>query len=158
MDALQTEWAALTAQYPADTTQQRLDRLNATKVAGPRRDVQVSEVIGYLELNLKMDALLNYAAAAPTTGGTQAQIAARNLAREFQLMQSPPFGTSDPTIYATLSAALNAIASDSASGVTLADAVAMLALANTQILWWQANGYSGPLTMAYLTAETPPLT
>lgn len=159
-DTLSVEWATITSANPSATTQQKLAILNATTVpVAARQDVSVAQVIGYLALNLKLDALLNYAAAAPTTGATAAQIVARNLARQLTLPNPPNFGTSDPTIYTTLSNALNAIAGDAMSGITSADTTTLLAMSQSPpILWWQANGFSEPIAERYLTAESPPLT
>jgi len=135
--ALASLWATLPA---GDTTEQKLAAVNAMSVAGPKQDVPVGEVVGYLALQGKLSALQDYAAA--KTGQAQAVIAARELATLLAAPSVSTFRMSDETTYGAIAAFLNALAGDAASGITAADVTALLALAQApDISWCRANGY-----------------
>ena len=162
-DALSTEWAAITSANPSATTAQKLALLNAATVAGPNIDVPVTTAALFLANEGKWAQLLAYAQKAFATlqaGGTltPAQAAAAQLAALIALPQFTAFKTSVPSGYTAISTMLNAVAGDSASGIASTDVTNLLTLAATTIPWWQANGFQGPITPAYLTAESPPLT
>ena len=154
MTVLSQFWATLPASL---TTAQKLAQLNATLVAGPPRDVPVSSVLGYLMLNNKLVGLQSYAASPPAGASPGAVVVAKELIAGFAFPSFTGFQMSNPTIYSQVSASLQALASDTLTGITSADVTALLNLAATTVPWWEANGYSGPITAAYLTAENPPL-
>lgn len=141
-DALIAKWATLTG-----STDEKLAAINSEMVDGPKQDVPVSAITGYLALNLKLAPLIAYADSPPAGAIAGSTLCARNLVAVFRLPQPPAFGTSDPTTYDALSAALDAIIADPLSGLTQADGVALMALADTQILWREANGYSTPISV-----------
>jgi hypothetical protein len=155
-DALVSLWATLPA---GDTTDQKLAAVNAMTVAGSKQDVPVGEVVGYLALQGKLSALQDYAAA--KVGAAQPVMAARELVTLLATPSVTSFRTSDPAAYATISGFLTALAGDANSGITSADAAALLALAaGPAITWCRANGYpdaapnigGGGLTMIDLEA------
>lgn len=151
------DFTALIAKWPSisgSTTQEKLDAINALTVAGPNVNVQPSQVVRYLALNLKLATIMKYAASPPSTlAGTCATelVALLNIGQN-----APPFYTSDPADYAALQGMLNALAGDAASGITSDDVAALLALASTTMPWWQAsvaNGGGGldqPVGLGYL--------
>lgn len=143
-DTLVAQWGTLTG-----TTAQKLVALNAQTVAGPKKDVPVSSVVGYLALNAKLSGVQKYASAPPAT---EAGIAGAELVAILNCPNAPPFGMADPTTYAAVNGLLSALASDSTSGITSADVTALLALAATSVPWWQANGYSSPISASDLAA------
>jgi hypothetical protein len=162
-DVLATQWAAITAANPGFTTDQKLAVLNATMVAGPNVDVPVATAMLYLANAGKWAALLVYAQKAYATlqaGGTltAAQTAAAQLAALIAVPQFTAFSTSTSAGYTACKTMLNAVASDSASGLSAADVTTLLGFAATVQPWWQANGFIGPITTAHLTAESPKLT
>ena len=137
-DALKATWATLPA---GDTTAQKLAAVNALTVAGPNIDVQVSAVVAYLALNLKLAALLKYAANAPAT---EAGACAAELAALLNMgSNAPNFATSQPAVYNALQTMLTAMASDTNSGITSSDVTALMALAATEVPWWQATVAQG---------------
>lgn len=139
-DALTEKWATL-----AGTTDERLAALNTELVDGPKAAVDISSVTGYLATNLKLAALISYADD-PPVGADEASVAsAKNLVALFRLPQPPAFRTDLPEVYSVVEAALNTLAADPLSGVTTDDASALMALADTQIPWWQAAGYPEPI-------------
>ena len=149
-DALATKWAVITTANPGFTTAQKLAALNALMVAGPNADGVYATFFAYCA----------HAIATLEAGGTLtgAQQAAANWAAFIATPGISSVQTSVPAVYSMVSTMMSAIASDSASGLTGAIVSSLLALAATQIPWWQANGFSGPITSAYLTAESPQLT
>ena len=162
-DALAPKWAVITTANPGFTTAQKLAALNALMVAGPNADVPVPTVVALLEGQGVYATFFAYCAHAIATleaGGTLtgAQQAAANWAAFIATPGISSVQTSVPAVYSMVSTMMSAIASDSASGLTGAIVSSLLALAATQIPWWQANGFSGPITSAYLTAESPQLT
>lgn len=151
------DFTALVAKWPSisgSTLQEQIDAINALTVAGPNINVQPSQVVRYLALNLKLAGIMKYAASPPATlAGTCAAelVAILNMGQN-----APPFYTSDPTDFAALQAMLNALAGDADSGITTPDVTALLALAETAMPWWQAsvaNGGGGldqPVGLGYL--------
>ena len=136
-DALTALWATLPA---GDTTAQKLAAVNAMTVAGPKQDVPIGAVAGYLALQGKLAALQDYAAA--KTGQPQAVVAARELVTLLAAPSVSSFRMSDPATYGAIAAFLNALAGDAASGITSGDVTALLALAQApDISWCGANGY-----------------
>lgn len=146
-DALIQKWSTLTG-----ATDEKIAAINAEMVDGPMQDVTVSAITGYLALNLKLAPLIDYAEHPPSGAVPSSLIAARNLVAVFRLPQPPAFGTSNSAIYAALGAALDAIIADPLSGLTQADGVALMALADTSVNWWRANGYSSPVGHSDLEA------
>jgi len=160
-DALATEWAVLKTANPSFTTAQLLALLNSTTVAGPTQAVTLIGFANYLIGNGVYHTFLAYCTKAfnlMVTGGspTAAQLAAAQYyaMSVTQGMTTLVFTTStvDFTNW------LNAIAADVASGLTAPLVTGLVALTASQIPWWQANGFTGLITNAYLTADQPPLT
>ncbi len=151
-DALASEWAAITAANPGYTTAQKLAAVNAMTVAGPTVDVPTSAVLNYLMLNVKLVGLEAYAAAPPSGSSPTVVALVKELLAAFGYPAFQIFQTSLAAVYSTVSGMLSAIAGDVNTGLTSADATAILALAQTTIPWWQANGYTSPINNNDLTA------
>ena len=112
------------------TTAQKIAAVNAWTVKSAPIDVEVSTVVGWLSLNAKLSGLIKYAASAPSTA---AGVAGAELVAVIQCPNAPAFQTSQSAVYTTLSAMLSALAGDSNSGITSADAANLLALSTPQI-------------------------
>ncbi len=162
MDALATLWASISSANPTFTTAQKLAAVNTQTVAGPNIDVPVVEAAIYLANEGKWAQLISYAQKQLANLGagvtlTPAEQAGAQLAALIATPQFTAFQTSSAVGLAAATAMLNAIAGDPLSGIASADVTALLALAETTVPWWQANGFAGPITPAYLTAESPAL-
>lgn len=148
--ALIAEWLNLTG----STTAAKLAQLNAMTVSGPNQDVSAQAVLGYLFLSGKMPELTAYAASPPPGANATAVTAAKELtSATFADLGS--IQMSNSAVYTAIQGMLNALAADSNTGITSTDVTALLALAaGVSQPWWQANGFPGPITAAYLAAET----
>jgi hypothetical protein len=135
-DALIAKWATLSG-----TTAQKLATLNALTAAGPTQDVSASAALAYFALNAKLSGLLAYAASPPTNAQAPVVVAAKEFAALFSMPAFTTFQLSNPSILATVQVFLNLLASDAATGITAADATALLALGSTTVSWCKANGY-----------------
>ena len=142
---LASEWAAITAANPSYTTAQKLAAINAMTVAGPNVDVSTSSVLGYLMMNVKLVTLQEYAASPPNGSSPTVVALVKELLATFSYPAFQTFQTSQASVYSTVSGMLSTIAGDANTGITSADVTAILALAQTTILWWQANGYTSPI-------------
>lgn len=130
-----------------NTTDENLALLWAWTVPGPNVDVKVSSVVGYLALNSKLYNLQNYASTAVVgiNGATTASVtAAKELVSLMASPNAPNFQTSVSSVYSTIQMMLEALASDSNTGITSTDVTNLLALAATTILWWQSVGLTSP--------------
>jgi len=146
-DALVARWATL-----AGTTAQKLGAINALTVDGPIADVSISAVVAYLALGGKLAGLQAYAQNPPNNANAEAIIAARELVALMSSPNAPSFRMSDPAVYATVQDFLSALAGDAATGITADNQAALLALAATTIPWWQAIGYTSPISQGDLDA------
>jgi hypothetical protein len=156
---LSSVWA--TTGLPADVTgtplaagmtaAEKLAAIGTWMVAGPMQDVSVSSVSAYLAVQGKLPRLEAYAAAAPATAATLAEAAAKSY---FDLLPNGvrTIEMSNATVYAAVQGWLNAWTGDTNTGVTSTDVTNILALAATQIPWWEANGYPGPININDLAA------
>jgi hypothetical protein len=167
--ALKAEWATITTANPGFTTAQKLAAVNALTVAGPNVDVPVADAVLFLANEGKWAALAVYgqkALASLAAGGalTTAQSAGAQFAALMQSSQFTAFKTSTSAGMAAITAMLNAVASDAASGISLSDVAALLALAANPVPWWSATvaqgggGLSSPVGMSDLSAAPGGLT
>jgi hypothetical protein len=124
-DALIAKWATLTG-----TTDQKIAAVNALTVAGPRKPVQIADVMTYLRSNA-LWLPIKAAAAAGTSAGAEAAVDLNSDMR----MQTIDF---DLPIVAGMLADLV-----SKALLTQAQSDALNALANTTIPWWQATVAQG---------------
>ena len=131
----------------------KLDTLNAMMVAGPNVDISISVVAGYLLLRGIYPTVVAFSAGSPL--GEQphdgALIAAKTFVAWITLQGAPDVHMSQPDVFAAfnqLSTVMVAqeTAVPGSTGFTQAAADGLLALAQTQIPWWQANGFDGPVT------------
>jgi hypothetical protein len=137
-DALNQIWPSL----QGANTAAKLAALNAMNVAGPKRDVNVSTVQGKLMLAGAWLKLKVYA----TSAGPAAPYAQMLL----DMCGSPALNTfqmSDAGTYTAVQEMLGALATDPNSGVSAAISAELLALADSVVPWWQANGYRRPINM-----------
>ena len=146
-DTLRAVWPNLSG-----TTDQKLAALAAMTVAGPTVDVKTSDVFAYLALAGKLTGLQVYAVSPPNGANANAILAAR------QLFALPSVGVttiqmSSPQVYTVVQAWLGALVAETAdTGITSADVSVLMALASSSIPWWQANGYTSPISQNDLDA------
>ena len=133
-------------------TAAKIAAVNGWTVAGPAKDVSASSVLGYLALQGKLSMLQIYAAGAPTTGRSAAQVAACELVALFTLPSFTGFQMSNPAVYAACGGFLSALTLDAVSGIVAADVTNILALAATTAPWWESAGLSSPISAADLDA------
>ena len=139
-DALTQKWATLSG-----TTAQKLAAINAATADGPKRDISVSSVVGYLATIGALDTLQTYAATSPAGSNATAVKIARNFLAFCQFAPAGVFQTSDQTHYSAITAQLDELAADATSGVTQATADYLIGLSATSVSWWSANGYTSPI-------------
>ena len=156
-DALSTQWNTITSTYPSAAPALKLAVLNSMMVSGPTADVDVAQVGLYLAAEGKLAGLMVYAQKAYAsimagTSVTPAQVAAAQFWSLLQIPNFVHFTTSIGATYTTIQNMLTLVASDGASGLTNDDVESLLGLATRSVYWWQANGYSAPITMAQITA------
>lgn len=150
-DALVAKWATLSG-----STAAKLAAINALTLPQPERvDVPQSQVVRYLAINGKLATLLAYAKSPPASA---AGVAAAELAAVLNMGQNaPPFYTSQSADFTALQTMLNALASDTNSGLAAADVTALLALSQPPVPWWSVSvangggGLSSPVAQADLT-------
>lgn len=153
--ALAAAWTAATtppegvtgASLAGLSTEQKINIINGWTVAGAPADVPVRAVAGYLSTNLKIAALINYAASPPGESIAASVGVAQNLVAVLtKITQPPDFEVSNPAILEGLTAALAQLVSDPLCGLTADDEAALLALSHTTIPWWQAVGLTSPIS------------
>lgn len=149
-----------TAITTAMTPQQKLAAMQGWAVAGPRVDVPVGSVAGYLFTNLKISALRAYATT-PPAGSNVETVEIANLLVMIASNQAPiqSFLTSQQAQYTALQNMLGMLAADASTGITTADVTALLALSNGPALEWDITsvatggaGLPGKLSAMDLTA------
>jgi len=147
--ALSQLWPSLTG----STTSAKIAQVNAMTVAGPNVDVSISQVAGFLLLQGIYPTIASFAQG--STNGNAAHDGALMAAKTFMAWVALPsvpsvhMGLSD--VYTAVTAMGNAMvaqetASPGSTGFTQAILNGLLALAQTTQPWWQANGFSGPVT------------
>jgi hypothetical protein len=148
--ALSQVWAGFSG-----TTASKLTQVNALTVAGPNVDVDTTDVAAYLLLQGVYPRFQLFAAGSPTGDATHdaALVAAQSFIAWLGLPNSPPINTAKPEVFAAMSNMGNAVvayetATPGATGFTQAVLTGLLALAQTTMPWWQANGFSKPVTAA----------
>ncbi len=146
-DALIAKWATLSG-----SSNEKLAAINALTVDGPKVDVPISEIVGYLALSGKLAGLQTYAANPPSGANASALVAARELVALIASPNAPAFHMSDPSVYTTVQGFLSALVGDVVTGITATDQAALLGLAATTIPWWQSAGYASPVGMGDLAA------
>jgi hypothetical protein len=153
--ALVAKWATLTG-----TTQQKLDVLNGTMVAGPTVDVTVPQVVGYLLLNQSYLPLQSFAlTTAPGGNATYAAalVAAKTLIEWLTVANAPTMQMSNAAVAQTVAGMAGLLlaqetAAPGSTGFTSAVFNGLLALAATQIPWWFSSGYTSPISAGDLAA------
>ncbi|MDX2221129.1 MAG: hypothetical protein SFV21_00180 [Rhodospirillaceae bacterium] len=143
-NALRVKWPTVAG---ADTAA-RLAALNAETVAGPPRDVRTSEVLGFLALAGLTTAIEDWVAANPMPSA--ARTAAKELLRIISSPHVQSIETSAPAKLAVVDGMLSALVA--ASVITAEHKTALLALAATTRPWWQASGYTAPISANDLDA------
>jgi len=141
--SLVAEWATITTANPTYTTAQKLAAINALTVPGPTIDVQASTVLGYMMLNMKLGVLQAYATTPPN--GSSANIIAlvRELLVTFTYPAFDTFETSNVVTYSAVNTMLEAMASDTNTGITSTDVSNIMGLAQTSLPWWAATVAQG---------------
>lgn len=152
--ALITEWNTLSG-----TTDVKISLVNGAIIPGPNKDITIPSLVGYLLLSgayLPLSAFSNTAQNGNITHDI-ALNAAKTLMAIITVPYTPTLQTSLPAVYttiSTLSASIlaNEIATPGSIGFTQAVHDGLLALAATTVPWWEANGYSGPISYGDLAA------
>lgn len=151
--ALSQIWPSLVGQ--GASVDAKLAALNVLTVAGPNVDVSIQQVSGFLLLQGVFPTITAFAQGSPN--GTQPHDGALSAAKSFVAwitMPDPPYvHFSQPAVAAAVTQLGNAMvaqetASPGSTGFTQAVLNGLLALGQTTIPWWQANGFSGPVTSA----------
>jgi hypothetical protein len=149
-------YALLIAIWPSltGTTAQKLATLNAM-TAGIRVDVTVPQVVGYLLLQGIFPTLQAFANG--TTGQAAALQAAKTLMAWLSIPNAPNIQLSNPTVLATVQTMGNAIvaqetATPGSTGFTQTVLNGLIALSEETVPWWQANGFTLPITLNDLYA------
>jgi hypothetical protein len=140
-----------------DTAAQKLVKLNAWTVAGPKQDVPFSSVIGYLGLQGKtamLQAFAKTAQAVESGSQTPAQVAAISLVSTLANPNAQVFRTADDTVYAAIGTMLTALVSDEGTGLTADDKTALLALADSTLPWWKFVGSAAPFSTSVVAAAS----
>ncbi len=143
---------AIWPNVPGSTTADKLAALNAMTAAGPYKDVSPSAIIGYLGLQGKLYNLISYANNPPTNAISTSVSVAKVLISILTMPSAPAFQTSQSAIYNTIVAMLSQLVADPLTGLVSADQTNLVALANTTIPWWQANGLLAPVNLNDLAA------
>ena len=152
--ALSQEWPILSGSTVAD----KLAALNAMVVAGPNVDVSIQQVSGFLLLQGVYPTITAFAQG--STNGTQPHDGALSAAKSFvawiTMPDAPYVHFSQPAVAAAVTQLGNAMvaqetASPGSTGFTQAVLDGLLALGQTTMPWWQANGFSGPVTTQDVT-------
>jgi hypothetical protein len=130
-------------------------QINAMTVAGPNVDVAIPQVAGYLLLQGIYPTVVAFAAGSPTNEPVHdgALTALKTFVAWLSIPNAPPVHFSDPAVVAQVTAMAQAVAAQEAAspgstGFTQAVYNGLLALGTTTLPWWQANGFSGPVTLA----------
>ena len=154
--ALSQEWSSLSGSTVAD----KLASLNAMTVAGPNVDVSIQQVAGYLLLQGVYPTIATFAEGSPNN--TQPHDGALSAAKSFMAwvtMPNPPdVHFSQSAVAAAVTQLGNAMvaqetASPGSTGFTQAVLDGLLALGQTTLPWWQANGFGGPVTSTDVANE-----
>jgi hypothetical protein len=124
-------------------------------VAGPSIDISIQQVMGFLLLSGIYPTVAAFAGTA--NNNTQPHDGALQAAKTFmawiELQNAPAVHMSQPSVVAAVTQMGNAMvaqetASPGSTGFTQAILDGLLALGQTTKPWWQANGFSGPVTGA----------
>ena len=146
--ALSLIWPSLSG-----SLQDKLAQLNAMTVTGPGVDVSIQQVAGFLLLNGIYPTIDTFAGT--TNNGTQphdgALLAAKTFLAWIGLQNAPLVHMSQPAVVSAVTQMGNAMvaqeeAAPGSTGFTQAVLDGLLALGQTTQPWWQANGFSGPVT------------
>jgi hypothetical protein len=144
-DAFTTEWATLTG-----TTQEKLDAINALTAPGPNVDVEISTVVGKLMLAGAYLKLQAFSQGAYNNDATKPHDAALDAAKMLMAMvttaNAPAFAMSDPASNTIINSLMGVILAQEhdqpgTTGFTLEVHDTLIALSQTTVPWWQANGY-----------------
>lgn len=144
-----------TAFVAGDTTAQKLAKINAWTVLGPKQDVRVGDVIHYLGVAGLLTAMEDWLAglASPTPSNViTARIAAKELLRVIASSHVDSFKMSDPATYSQMQGMLNALAASPPGFLSAQNVSDLLAMAATAVAWWQSAGYTSPFSNADLAA------
>lgn len=147
-----TDYTKLVAKWStlSGTTAEKLAALNAEMVTtSAHRDVPVSTVVGKLLLSGSYLLMQVFAATTPTQSAAHdnALMATKMLMAVVTVPNAPTFQMSDPTTFAQVTGMMNAIVAyetetPGSTGFTSSVRDELLALANIDVPWWQANGYT----------------
>lgn len=136
------------------TTEDKLAFVNALIVAGPNIDVAIPQVAGYLLLAGIYPIVESFATGSPTGDPIHdgALIALKTFVAWLTIPNAPPVHFSDPVVFAQITAFTGVVAAQEASspgstGFTQEVHDGLLALGQTALPWWQANGFRGPVTL-----------
>jgi hypothetical protein len=144
LTALQTAWATL----PAGATTQKLQAINTMTVAGPPQDITVSVLENFLISNNLLQPVTTYV----TKGQNQSALIGCNYLLALIAQSTPVIHTSIPANFAAVQQLGAGLLADPATGVNQGHITALIAIIAPPILWWQANGFSGAISITDLIA------
>jgi hypothetical protein len=139
-----------------DTVDQKLAKLNAWTITGPKQDVPISAVEGYLGLRGILTAIEDWLATNPAAGTSRT--AAKELLRAIASPHVTVFQMSDPDVYARVQAMLGSLVAAPPALLTPDEEAELLALATPQVLWVAAPvsgggaGLAAPASLGTLQA------
>lgn len=144
--ALQTTWAGL----GAGSTLTKLGTINAMVVANTPQDISVEPVRSYITNKGKMAGLLTFVNNTPSTPLGGSLLACNYL---LAILNGADGGYLRAGTESGLLTILSGITDDARTGFVAADVTALNSIVTSpKVPWWQANGYSTPITLADLIA------
>lgn len=147
------DYTALTAKWPTVSgadARAKLAALNAETAAGPRQDVSVGAVEGYMRLGGLITAMQTWVDTKP--GASSAFTAANELLGIIGSVHVTTFEMSKAPIYAAVQGFLGALAASPPALITTQNVSDLLAMAETTVPWHIANGYPNPINANDLVA------
>jgi len=143
LTALQATWATLTG-----PTVQKLAVLNSMMVPGPPQDVTITIMENFLISHNLLQPVTDYVA----KGTNPSALIGCNYFLALLAAGDPVIHTSIPANFAAVQQIGAGLLADSATGFTQQHLVEMIGLIATPMPWWQANGFSGSVTVTDLIA------
>lgn len=143
--ALSAAWTGLAG----NTTVKKLQAINVLTASGQASDLPLSIIVDFIRNSGKLAGISSFANNPPATPDATALLAANYL---LVLLSGGAGSTIPAASIAPLLAILDAISADARTGVTAGNVTAFNNICMPSIPWWQAHGFSGPITLFDLIA------
>lgn len=150
LQALAEVWVTL----PAGSTSEKLALLNTKMVSGPARDVRRSEIRKILTATGAMPKMQAYVANPAAAQQPPCLLATNYLIAlvTYEATITDTLQTSDPVNLNNIEGMVPNLLLEPVNGLTQEIMGAIMALITPNVLWWQANGFSGPVLISDLIA------